>query len=187
MRKVHVFEHVSLDGFFTDAKGEIGWLHQRAQDPEWEAFVRENASSNGVLVFGRKTYDMMAGWWPTPQAAKSEPVVAERMNALEKVVFSKTLERAEWSHTTLLKGDPAAEVKRLKAETGNDLVVMGSGTIVSQLAQDRLVDEYQLVFDPIVLGKGRTLFEGVTERIELKRLRTREFRNGNLVVHYAPA
>jgi dihydrofolate reductase len=107
------------------------------------------------LVFGRITYEMMASFWPTPMAMKSFPVVAEGMNKLPKVVFSRTLDKASWSNTRLVKGDIAAEIRRMKQEPGPAMVIMGSGSIVSQLAAESLIDDYQMVVNPIVLGRGR--------------------------------
>jgi dihydrofolate reductase len=186
MRKLTVFNHVSLDGYFTDASGGVGWLHRDESDAEWDEFVQQNAASGGDLVFGRKTYELMASWWPTPQAQKSDPIVAERMNALRKYVFSRTLGQADWSNTTLLHLDPAAELARLKGEPGNDLVVMGSGSIVAQLAPSGLIDAYQIVVNPIVLGKGRTLWSGLVEPISLRRSEFREFQNGNVLLTLVP-
>jgi dihydrofolate reductase len=130
---------------------------------------------------------MMAAFWPTPQAAQMLPKVAEGMNAMRKIVFSRTLGSVSWQNTTLVKGDLVTEVKKLKQQPGPDLVVMGSGSIVSQLTQARLVDAYQIVVNPIVLGKGRTLFETVADRMTLTLTDSRTFRNGNVVLWYAPA
>lgn len=185
MRKLNVFNSISLDGYFTDGNNDMSWAHK--DDPEWQSFTAENASGGGVLLFGRVTYQMMAGFWPTPQAARQFPVVAERMNSLPKVVFSRTLDRADWKNTELVKGDIVARVRRMKEESGPGLVIMGSGTIVSQLTQARLIDGYQFVVNPIVLGSGRTLFEGVKEKLGLKLQRTRPFGNGNVVMWYQPA
>ncbi len=110
MRRLIVFNNISLDGYFVDRNGDMSWAHQ--QDAEWSAFAAENAEGGGTLVFGRITYEMMAGFWPTPAASQAFPVVAERMNNLPKVVFSRTLERASWNNTKLVKGDLAAEVAR---------------------------------------------------------------------------
>ena len=186
MAHLIVFNHMSLDGFFVDRKGDMSWAHRDPADAEWNEFVAKNAGSGGRLLFGRKTYDLMASYWPTPLAKKNDPAVAERMNGLPKVVFSRTMEKASWSNTKLVKGDLAAEVGRMKGEPGPDLVVMGSGTIVAQLAPEGLVDEFQLVVNPIVLGKGRTMFEGVEKKLALKLTSTRTFGNGNLLLCYAP-
>jgi dihydrofolate reductase len=113
--------------------------------------------------------------------------VAEGMNNLPKFVVSRTLDKATWKNTTLVKGDLVSEIKKLKATDGPDLVILGSGSIVSQLTQARLIDEYQMVLNPIVVGKGRTLFETVTDKIPLKLTKTKPFQNGNVVLWYEPA
>jgi dihydrofolate reductase len=185
MRSLIVFNQVSLDGYFVDARGDMSWAHKN--DAEWQAFTQENASGGGELVFGRVTYQMMAGYWPTPMAAAASPLVAERMNSLPKVVFSNTLETASWSNTRLVKGDIVAAVRTMKAEPGPGMAIMGSGTIVAQLTAAGLIDEYQLCINPIVLGGGRTMFEGVKEKVKLKFKKERTFKNGNVVVWYEPA
>jgi dihydrofolate reductase len=184
MRKLFFFNMVSLDGFFVDASGDMSWA--RKHDDEWNAFASGNASGNGMLLFGRVTYEMMASYWPSPMALQNSPVVAKGMNEMPKIVFSRTLDKASWNNTTLLKGDLAIEVKKLKAAPGPDMVILGSGTIVSQLAQLNLIDEFQLAISPIVLGKGRTLFESVTERLNLKLINSRTFGNGTVFVCYQP-
>lgn len=184
MRRLIVFNQVSLDGYFTDSKGDMSWAHKN--DPEFNAWTEENAKGGGVLLFGRITYEMMASFWPTPAAAESMPVVAERMNNLQKVVFSRTLDKASWQNTRLVKTGLVEEVRRMKKESGDGMVIMGSGTIVSQLTQAGLIDEFQLVVNPIVLGKGRTLFEGVKDKLNLKCTSTRAFGNGNTVLCYEP-
>lgn len=163
----------------------MSWAHR--SDPEWNAFAAENAGGGGELLFGRVTYEMMANWWPTPQAAQAMPAVAKGMNEMKKVVFSRTLERAAWQNTRLMKGDLIDSVRHLKGEPGPSMVILGSGSIVSQLAQAGLIDQIQIVVSPIVLGRGRTLFETVTERLPLKLTSTRSFTNGNVVMDYEPA
>jgi dihydrofolate reductase len=190
MAKILVFNSVSLDGYFTDQNNDMSWAHADPNDAEWNAFVGENASGGaaggGAMLFGRITYEQMASFWPTPQAMKMMPDVAKAMNSMTKIVFSRSMKKAGWSNTKLMKGDLAAEVRKLKKESDQDMVIMGSGTIVSQLTQARLIDEYQLVVVPIVLGKGRTMFEGVKDRLPLKRTKTRSFKNGNVVLSYEP-
>jgi len=184
MRKVIAFEAVSLDGYFADVNSDMSWAHK--QDPEWTAFAGSNASGGGALLFGRVTYELMAGFWPTPAALEMDPVVAEAMNNLPKVVFSRTLDKAPWKNTTLVKGDIVAAVRKLKNEPGPGMAILGSGSIVSQLAQAGLIDEFQIVVNPIVLGRGKTLFDGVNEKLPLKLIKTRAFRNGNVVLYYEP-
>jgi dihydrofolate reductase len=185
MRKVMVFNSVSLDGYFVDAAGDMSWAYK--QDPEWSAFVSENSQGGSVLTFGRVTYEMMDGFWPTEAAIQSLPAVAGRMNSLPKVVFSRTMDKASWNNTRLVKGGLAAEVRKMKQEPGDPMVIMGSGSIVAQLTDDRLIDEYQIVLTPIVLGKGRTMFDGIKERLRLKLTKSRAFGNGSVVLWYEPA
>jgi dihydrofolate reductase len=182
MRRLIAFEQVSLDGFFVDGSGDMSWAHK--DDPEWNEFAASNASGGGALLFGRVTYEMMASYWPTPAAMQQAPSVAEGMNSMPKVVFSRTLKRASWKNTTLVKGDLAGEVRKMKKESGPGMAILGSGSIVSQLSAAGLIDEYQIVVNPIVLGKGRTLFETVDRKIVLKLTKTRAFGNGNVVLSY---
>src|SRR6266498_1288588 len=179
MRKLIVFNHVSLDGYFVDSNGDMSWAKADRQDAEWDAFVAGNASGGGVLVFGRVTYDLMAGFWPTPVAAAG-------MNNMPKVVFSRTLDHASWNNTTLVKGYLAAEMRKMKQASGENMVILGSGSIVSQLAQEGLIDEYHIVVNPAVLGQGRTMFDGVKEKLRLKLTKTRAFGNGNVLLCYEP-
>src|SRR5450432_2992769 len=185
MRKLIVFNHVTLDGYFMDNKGDMSWAH-RKEDAEWSKFAADNASAGAgcQMVFGRITYEMMASYWPTPAAAKADPVLAEGMNSAEKIVFSKTLEMGSWKNTKVVKGDLAAEVRKMKQEAGKDILIFGSGTIVSQLAQEGLIDEYKIIVNPLVLGKGRTMFEGVKDKLTLKLSSTRAFGNGNVLLTY---
>jgi dihydrofolate reductase len=183
MRKLIVFNNISLDGYFTDANSDMSWAHQNA-DEEWNKFTSENASGGGVLLFGRKTYDLMVSFWPTKQAYDMMPQVAEGMNNLPKVVFSRTMDKAEWNNTKLVKGNIVEEVSGMKSEPGDDMVIMGSGTIVSQLTQERLIDEYQIIVHPLVLGSGRTRFQGVKQQVPLKRVNSRTFGNGNVLLTY---
>jgi len=186
MRKLVMFNHVSLDGYFVDARGNMQWAKADPADAEWSAFVAGNAGEGGALVFGRITYEMMAGFWPTPAAITMLPDVAAAMNAAPKIVFSCSLTAATWSNTTLVADDPVGTLRRMKAESGPDLVILGSGRIVAQLAPAGLIDEYQIVVNPVVLGAGRTLFEGISRPIDLQRTRTRAFGNGKMLLCYEP-
>ena len=185
MRKVQVFDSVSIDGFFTDAGNDMSWAHK--QDPEWNAFVSGNASGEGALLFGRVTYEMLKAFWTTEQAAQMMPEVAAGMNRMPKYVVSRTLDRSDWQNTTVLKGDAVASVKALKAGPGPDLTILGSGSLVSTLAEAGLVDAFQLVVIPVVLGKGRTLFATLSKRRDFTLTKTKAFKNGNVVLWYEPA
>jgi dihydrofolate reductase len=186
MRKLVVFNQVSLDGYFSGEKGDISWAHQAGNDLEWKEFVEENATAGGVLLFGRITYDLMKSYWPTPEAIKNDPIVSERMNNLPKVVFSRTLEKASWNNAKLVKGEPVTEVRKMKKEPGKDMVIFGSGSIIAQLAQANLIDEYQFVVIPVVLGKGRTMFDGIKQKMTMKPTKSRSFSNGSLLLCYEP-
>jgi dihydrofolate reductase len=183
VRKLVVFNQLTLDGYFADPSGDMSWAHN--QDAEWNAFTSENAKGGGQLLFGRITYELMASYWPTHQARAAAPAVADAMNQLQKVVFSRTLDHAAWNNTKLVTGDIGAEVRRLKQEPGPSMVIMGSGSIVSQLAQAGLIDEYQLVIHPIVLGKGKPLFD-IKDKLNLTLTKTRAFNNGNVLLCYEP-
>jgi dihydrofolate reductase len=185
MRKLSVFNHVSLDGYFVDTHRDMSWAHK--QDPEWTAFLEGNASGGGVLMFGRVTYDLMTMYWPTPMAARDNPAVAKAMNEMPKIVVSRTMDKAAWNNTTVIKIDLAASTRKLKQSPGGDIVLLGSGNIIAQLAPEGLIDAYQFVVNPIALGNGRTLFEGVRDRLNMKLTSTRAFGNGNVLLCYDPA
>lgn len=187
MRSLTVFNNITLDGYFSGVDGNFSWAHDpeiAAPDPEFDAFVAGNASSGGELLFGRKTYEMMAGYWPSPMARDNDPVVAERMNALPKVVFSRSLANASWNNTRLVASDLVAAVRQMKSEPGDGMVVLGSGSIVAQLAAAGLVDAFQFVIQPVVLGAGRTMFEGVPGPLGFKLTASRAFPSGRVLLDY---
>lgn len=180
MRKLRVFESISVDGYFTDADGDISWAHAGREDAEFADWVGANASSGGELLFGRKTYQMMEAYWPTALAAKQMPVVAKGMNAAKKYVASRTIQPT-WNNTRLLDGDLVQSVRAVKASEGPDITVLGSGSIAAQLGEAGLVDSYQFVIVPIALGSGRTVF---TQARKLRLVDHHVFRCGNVVVTY---
>lgn len=191
MRKLIVFNHISLDGYFVDAEGQLSWARKGNEDEEFAQFVADNASGDGELVFGGTTYRMMASFWPTPVADQHMPVVAKRMNAMPKVVFSRTLEQAEWNNTRLFRSETTDELvaaaHKLKEEDGPGMCLLGSGNIVAQLAAAGLIDEFQMVIDPVALGKGRSMFEGLPAPVEMKLAKSRVFKNGKVFLVYEPA
>jgi dihydrofolate reductase len=181
MRTLRVFESISVDGYFTDENGDIGWAHAGREDAEFAGWVSGNANSGGELLFGRKTYQMMEAFWPTPMAAQQMPDVAKGMNAARKYVASRTI-RPAWNNTRLLEGDLVKAVEDLKASDGPDVTVLGSGSIAAQLGEAGLIDGYQFVIIPVALGGGRTVF---TKGGKLRLLHQRAFPCGNVVVSYA--
>jgi dihydrofolate reductase len=187
MAKLSVFDTISLDGYFTDVSNSERFAHEGAPDAEFDEFTRSNATGGGALLMGRKTYEVMIQFWPTAAAMAQMPDVAKAMNAMPKYVFSHTLRKPTWENTRVLSGKLKDEVARLKAESDVDIAVLGSGRIVAQLTELGLVDEYQIVVAPVVLGAGRSLFEGVARHPKLRILETHAFRNGKVFLRYAPA
>jgi dihydrofolate reductase len=184
MKKLIVFNLVTLDGYFAGQGGDISWHNV---DDEFQELAKEASNSGNTLLFGRVTYELMAGYWPTEEAIKSDPIVARGMNSATKIVFSRTLNKVDWNNTRLVKTNMLSEVRKLKQESGKDLTVLGSGSIVSQLAQERLIDEYQILLNPIVIGTGKTMFEGVKDSFSLTLTKTRAFGNGNVLLNYTLA
>src|SRR5437879_2097801 len=154
MRKIIVSEMITVDGFFAGPHGEIDWHNV---DAEFNEYALRLLDSVDTFLFGRVTYELMASYWPTPLGLKDDPEIAEKMNSLAKVVFSKTLEKVEWQNSRLVKNDLATEVAELKQQPGKDIAIFGSGTIVSELAKLNLIDEYRLTVNPVILGAGKSL------------------------------
>lgn len=188
MGTLAVFNHVTVDGFFAGPNGEIDWFKAIEKDPEFEAFTHEGASGGNTLVFGRTTYMMMKSYWPTPMAEHGDPDMTKVMRNSPKIVFSKTLkaqpDESTWKNVTVLPTIDAAEIRRLKKE--KEMTILGSGTVIQQLTDLGLIDEYLLIVVPIVLGKGKTLFQNVKET-GLKLRDARGFGNGVTLLRYAPA
>jgi len=183
MRKLFVFNLMSLDGYFEGVNRDLGWHNV---DAEFNEYAHGMLDSVDLLLFGRVTYDLMARFWPSPEALRDDPVTAERMNNLPKVVFSRTLDKASWNNTRLVKDRMEDEINRLKQLPGKDMVLLGSGDVMTQLAEQGLFDEYRIMVNPVVLGRGTPLFKGLEGRFNLKLLKTRMFRNGNVLLSYQP-
>jgi dihydrofolate reductase len=184
MRKVIVSNYMTLDGFFAGPHEELDWF---VWDEETAADARELLGSVDTILFGRVTYELMAGYWPTATPPEEDPVIIEAMNSLAKIVFSTTLEKVGWHNSRLIKENMAAEIAKMKQQSGRDMVIFGSGSIVSALAQLGLIDEYRIFVNPVVLGSGKPLFKGIMERTRLQHLTTRTFRNGVVLLCYQPA
>ena len=183
MSKVILFNLITLDGFFEGPGNDISW-HQ--VDDEFNQFAIEQLTSTDGLIFGRKTYQLMANYWPTPAGLEGEPVTASWMNSLPKYVFSKTLQQVEWNNSHLVKGEATEALKNLKQADGKDLFIFGSANLSSTFARVRLIDEYRLLLNPIVLGAGVPLFKEQAEIFKLMLVQTRVFRNGNVLLVYQP-
>jgi dihydrofolate reductase len=183
MRKLNVFNFVTLNGFFQGPHGDISWHRHGGEESEYAA---EGLKTESTLLFGRVTYEMMAGYWPTPDAAKNAPVVAEGMNNAEKIVFSKTLKKAAWNNTKLIKGNIVEEIRKMKQMSGNDMTILGSGSIITQFAEEGLIDEYQFMVDPVALGDGTPIFKNLQRKLDLKLTTTRAFKSGVVLLSYQP-
>lgn len=177
------FTFVSLDGFFAGPGGDLSWHHHDRED---NRHAVESLEAGGTLLFGRKTYEMMAGYWPSPMALQNDPVVARGMNEATKLVFSRKLTRVGWENSTLVKGDPVEAMRRLKRTRGKDLAILGSGSIVRLFLQHGLLDQLQLLVDPVLLGKGLPLFRGLEGPLNLKLTDSKKFKSGSMLLTYAP-
>lgn len=184
MRKVIFFMLTSLNGFYERAPWAIDWHH--AGDPEFNEFALAQLDSADLMVFGRKTYEGMASYWSSADAVRDDAEVAGRMNAKEKVVFSRTLSEASWENTRLVRGDAPDEIARLRQATGRNIIVMGSGDLATSLAQRGLIDELRIMINPIALPSGRPLFSGLEADLPLRLVDTRVFGSGNVLLTYAP-
>jgi dihydrofolate reductase len=183
MRKLFVSNMISIDGYYAGPNDEIDWHNV---DAEFNAMATEMLDTVDTLVFGRVTYEGMASYWPSPAGLADDPVIAAKVNALGKVVFSRTLSAVDWNGARLAQSAPADEIARLKAEPGKDMVIFGSGTIVTQLTQLGLIDEYRLFVSPVILGAGKSLFAGVTGRPTLRLVSAQAYDSGNAMLVYVP-
>ena len=172
---------ISLDGYYEGPNKEIDWHNV---DDEFNDVAIDLLNNVDLLLFGRVTYELMASYWPTENALKNDPIVAGKMNALPKIVFSRTLEKAEWNNTKLVKDNIAEEISRLKQKQGKDMVIFGSSDLALTLIQHGLIDEYRILLNPIVLGSGKPLFKGIKDRLKLKLLKAKTFRSGNVMLYY---
>jgi dihydrofolate reductase len=178
LRKLVMWNMVTLDGFFEGPeRGDLDWF---LYDDELQGYLSETQDGAGTLVFGRVTYEMMASYW---QAAEGR--TAESMNRISKVVFSTSLERAEWNNTRLVRGDVADEVARLKRQSGGEIFVFGSADLSATLIAHNLIDEYRLGVHPVLLGRGTPLFKGSPNRLKLRLLEVRSLASGIVILHYA--
>jgi dihydrofolate reductase len=183
MRKVIFFMLISLDGFFEGPDRDITWHNV---DNEFNEFALEQINTVDTLIFGRVTYDLMAGYWPTPEALRDDPAIAAKMNSLPKIVFSSTLSGVTWENTRLVKENFVEEMSTLKQQAGKDLIIFGSSDLAVTFIEQDLIDELRVMINPVVLGKGKSLFKGIENKLDLKLLHTRTFKSGNVLLYYEP-
>ena len=179
MRKIIVSNLVSLDGFFEGENKEIDWF---TVDETFFEYARQLLNEVDTILFGRITYQMMAAFWPS--AIDEDAVITHKMNHLNKIVFSKTLKKTDWNNARLAKNNLAEVVKNLKNQPGENIVIFGSGTIVNQLTKLDLIDEYRIIINPLLLGKGNAMFKGIDDRIDLELLDTKVLKTGVIVLYY---
>lgn len=181
MRKLFAFNMVTLDGFFEGPSQDIDWHNA---DQEFNEFAIEQTSSVDTILFGRVTYQLMASYWPTETAISADPIVADLMNRLSKIVFSRTLEKVEWNNTRLIGENAPKEIRTLKMQEGKDMAIFGSATLIASLMD--VIDEHRLMVNPILLKRGIPLFKGTGDRMKLNLVNTRIFDSGNVLLTYQP-
>lgn len=184
MRKTIMFNLISVDGFFEGVnKWDIGWHHV---DKEFNEFAIDQLNHAGGLIFGRVTYQGMASYWQTPEAIQNDPIVAGLMNSIPKYVFSNSLDKLEWNNSQRVKGDASSELKKLKQQSGKDLFIFGSANLASTFTREGLIDEYRLMVNPVVLGRGGPVFDHNSGTLKLKLVDLKSFHNGNVLLYYQP-
>jgi dihydrofolate reductase len=182
MAKLNVFNFITLNGFYKGPNGDISWHPHGEEEADYS---KEALQSNNMLLFGRVTYEMMASYWPTPDAINNNPIVAEGMNQAEKIVFSRTSKKATWNNTRLVKDNMVEEIQQLK-QGGKNMTLLGSGSILTQLAEQGLIDEYQFMVDPVAIAAGTPLFSGIQHQLDLALTNTRIFKSGVVLLCYKP-
>lgn len=186
-RRLFVSMIVSLDGYIEGPHRELDWFEDR--DPEFEQYCDEMIDSVGLALYGRRSYELMLGYWPNaelnPRSA-SDLAFARKMNALPKLVLSRTLERAEWNNTQILRDRVAERLTELKREPGKPIVAWAGAGLVKTLGDLGLVDEYRLIVTPVLLGGGTPMFQGIERRRRLKLTRTTQLGRNLSVLCYQP-
>ncbi len=183
MRKVIFFMLISLDGYFEGPGRDINWHNV---DDEFNEFAVQQTGEFGALLFGRVTYELMAGYWPSEAAKRDDPIIAGLMNSLPKIVFSKTLDRAKWENTKLIKENFVDEILKLKQQPGKDIAIFGSSDLAVTFIEHGLIDEFRIMVNPIVLGEGKPLLKGIKGKLDLKLIKTKMFKSGNILLYYEP-
>jgi dihydrofolate reductase len=181
MRKIFWFEMATLDGYHETLESSLDW---HTVDDEFQDFALRQLGEADTLLFGRRTYDLMAAFWPTAGPA-AQPDIAEAMNRLPKVVVTTTLAAAGWAPATIISADVEGELGRLKAKPGADIALIGSSALAASLLSLGLLDELRIMINPVVLGGGRPQLAGA-DRADLSLTGVREFRSGNVLLTYEP-
>jgi dihydrofolate reductase len=181
MRKIFAFIMTTVDGYYEGPNQDFDfWVI----DDEFNEFSVQQLDEADALAFGRVTYEGMAAYWPTSAAEADDSRVATRMNTMPKIVVSRTLDRAEWTNTQVISA--AEDLATLKQEPGKHIAVLGSPNLTASLMQLGLIDELRIMVNPVVLGTGKSVFNGANGRIGLNLVRTRPFDSGNVLLYYEP-
>ena len=183
MPRINSYTFITLNGFYKGINEDISWHRHGGEESE---HATEGLSGNGILLFGRKTYEMMASYWPTPAAMEAGPDIAKGMNNAEKIVFSRTLQEANWNNSRIIKENVAEEIKKLKQSGNKDMTILGSGSILTLFAENNLIDEYQFMIDPVVLGEGSSVLKDITKKLDLKLTKSKVYKSGVILVCYEP-
>jgi dihydrofolate reductase len=184
MRKLKLQVQMTVDGFIAGPNGELDWMVWD-WDAELKQYVTDITEDVDTIVLGRKLAEgFIPHWAAQPEGEDAESI--NKINQAKKVVFTKTLDQAEWDNTILAKGDLTAEITKLKAQDGQNMIAYGGATFVSGLIQHGLIDEYHLFINPAAIGRGMTIFEGVAGIFKLRLVRSRGFVCGITALHYEP-
>lgn len=181
MSTIYVSNLVTADGYFEESPWGIDWHNV---DAEFFGQADEMWKTLGTILMGRKTYEGMHKHWTSDEAVKGDAEVAARMTNTPKLVLSRTLKKADWKNTTLVSD--VAAIARLKAQSDKDMVIFGSSDVSAALLDGGLLDEVRQIINPVLLGHGKPMFQGLEHRTKLKLLRTRTFANGNVMLVYEP-
>ncbi len=180
MRKIIVLSYLSLDGF-TASNGDFDWI---IWDDGVNEYYKETQRTTDTVLFGRVSYESLKNYWSTPKASAEDPEMIEFINQTRKVVFSKSLETADWNNSEVLKEIVPNDIEAMKKDSGKDILVIGSGSVVSQLENASLIDEYRFISIPVVLGEGKPYFQNLDDKLKLKFLEMRNFKSGNVLLRY---
>lgn len=187
MRRLILEEWMSLDGFAVDREGGLGFFPASEVDQFSDRDQLEFLDSVDTILLGRRTYELFVDYWPT--VTTDQEIVADRLNALPKLVFSNTLSDApwgEWAPARIVQGDAVAEIRRLKAHDGKHMVLWGSLSLAQRLIAADLIDEYHLQLCPTLVGGGRPLFPTLQSYARLRRVNVRTYDTGVVFLHYEP-
>jgi dihydrofolate reductase len=182
MRKLKLQVQMTLDGFIAGPNGEMDWVTTNWDD-EIKKYIKKLTEPIDSIALGRKLAQGFIPHWAS-MPAEEDPWGVDKMNSATKVVFTKTLGKAEWPNTILAKGNLADEMVRLKKQDGKDIIVYGGATLVSGLIKEKLIDEFYLFINPVAIGKGMAIFNGLDSKQELILKQSKSFDCGIVVHHY---